>query len=127
MIEWGSLLRDASSRVQELSDRFAGTSKGITKVGQGAGGDKTLLVDMEAEKAALAVFSDVKDLRVITEERGEFGPRDARWTLILDPVDGSSNFERGIPFYCTSLAVLDGHRLKNAKYALVRNLANGEV
>ena len=127
MTDWESLLREAASRVQKVSERLIGTSKGVAKVGRGAGGDKTLLVDMETENAALSVFGGMKELRVITEEKGEFGPKDARWTLILDPVDGSSNFERGIPFYCTSFAVLDGPRLKNAKYALVRNLANGEV
>lgn len=127
MTDWEALLREAASRVHEVSERYAGTSRGVTKIGLGAGGDKTLRVDMETENEALAVFSDVKDLRVITEEKGELGPKEAKWTLVIDPVDGSSNFERGIPFYCTSFAVLDGPRLRNARYALVRNLTSGEV
>ena len=28
--------------------------------------------------------------------------------MIIDPIDGSSNFEKQIPFYCTSIAVLKG-------------------
>jgi len=29
-----------------------------------------------------------------------------RW--ILDPLDGSLNYSRGIPFYCISIALYDG-------------------
>jgi histidinol-phosphatase len=40
---------------------------------------------------------------VLGEEAGEAGPASPR--LILDPIDGTRNFVRGIPFFATLLAV----------------------
>lgn len=130
MPDWESILKDAGERVQRANDELAGSGGGAAKLGLGAGGDRTLLVDKEAEDRTLEALRGVEGgLRVITEEKGEFGPRDARWCAIIDPIDGSSNFERGIPFYCTSIAVLEGGDggLRDLKHALVRNLVNGDV
>jgi myo-inositol-1(or 4)-monophosphatase len=127
VINWEALLKDAAERVQEVSDSLANSKKGKRQVMLGAGGDKTLYVDLEAEKKALKVIQSTKDVHIITEERGELRPLEARWTVVIDPIDGSSNLERGIPFYCTSFAVFEGTRLKDIKYALVRNLVNGDV
>jgi len=48
-------------------------------------------------------------------------------TAIFDPLDGSSNFSRGVPFYCTSAAVADGEGLAGVGWAAVRNLVTGDV
>src|SRR5580698_8000049 len=96
-------------------------------MGEGAGGDVTMRVDQEAEDEIIAVVRQKGDVRLVAEENGESGPKDARWTVIIDPIDGSSNFERQIPFYCTSIAVLDGRTLDDASHALVRNLVSGET
>lgn len=44
--------------------------------------------------------------RVVSEERGErtVGPGETAGTLLYDPVDGSNNMLRRIPYYATSLA-----------------------
>jgi myo-inositol-1(or 4)-monophosphatase len=46
---------------------------------------------------------------------------------VIDPLDGSSNFERGLPFFCTSIAIADGRRLRNVRYGIVKNLLSGET
>ena len=56
----------------------------------------------------------------MSEESGETG--DGDWTVVIDPIDGSTNCDRGIPFYATSLAVLHRHELVAA---LVENQATG--
>ncbi|MGA2663725.1 MAG: inositol monophosphatase family protein [Nitrososphaerales archaeon] len=129
MVEWETVLREAGERVQEIRDGLVSASEGTEKVGEGAGGDTTMRVDQEAEDAIIEVVKqmDRGDLRLVAEEHGESGPRDARWTVIIDPIDGSSNFERGIPFYCTSIAVIEGRSLAGARHGLVRNLLNGDV
>jgi len=96
-------------------------------VGVGASGDRTLVIDRGAESAAKETLLQAGDVRIVSEERGEVGGRRARWTVLLDPIDGSANFEREIPFYCTSLAVAEGGRLSKTKHALIRNLVNGDV
>src|SRR2546428_11320730 len=96
-------------------------------VGVGASGDKTLVIDRDAESAAIETLLQAGDVRIVSEERGEVGSRRARWTVLLDPIDRSANFERAIPFYCTSLAAVEGGRLSQTKHALVRNLVSGDV
>lgn len=127
MVEWESLLREAAERVQVVRDRLVSSKRGTEKLGQGAGGDVTMRVDEEAEEEIIALIRQKGDVRLVAEEHGESGPRGARWTAVIDPIDGSSNFERGVPFYCTSIAILDGNRLDHAKCGLVRNLVNGDT
>jgi myo-inositol-1(or 4)-monophosphatase len=127
LVEWESVLHEAAERVQEVRDRLAVTEAGVEKLGEGASGDVTMRVDMEAEDEIIDAVSQKGDLRIVAEEHGESGSKDARWTVIIDPIDGSSNFEKGIPFYCTSIAVLEGKTLDKASHALVRNLVSGET
>lgn len=126
-MEWETLLKEAGERVQEVRDRLITSQEGVERVGEGAGGDTTMRVDKEAEEEILDVVRQKGDVRVVAEEAGESGPADARWTVIVDPIDGSSNFERQIPFYCTSIAVLEGKTLDDASHALVKNLVNGDT
>jgi len=58
----------------------------------------------------------------MSEESGVTG--DGAFTVVVDPIDGSTNCDRGIPFYSTSLAVI---RDKELVAALVRNQATGTV
>ena len=58
--------------------------------------------------------------RVVSEESGVSGA--GPLTIVVDPVDGSTNCDRGIPFFSTSLAVLaDGELVAG----LVVNQATG--
>ena len=45
----------------------------------------------------------------------------------MDPLDGSSNFARGIPFYCTSVAMVEGDSLDDIMVGVVRDLVSGDV
>jgi myo-inositol-1(or 4)-monophosphatase len=46
-------------------------------------------------------------LRVLSEESEWTGPADAEVTVVVDPVDGSTNCSRGIPYWGISLCALD--------------------
>ncbi len=127
MVNWESILKEAGEQVQSISDRLKGKKSGLEAQGQGAGGDITMRVDAEAEKSIMdLVSSQVSDVKFVAEEVGEVGSGGSRWTVIIDPIDGSSNYARGLPFYCTSIAVLEGPSLEDVKYGLVRNLINEE-
>jgi len=41
------------------------------------------------------------------EEFGEAGPSDSNLTWIIDPIDGTSNFTRGVPVWATLIALVD--------------------
>jgi fructose-1,6-bisphosphatase/inositol monophosphatase family enzyme len=61
-------------------------------------------------------------LGVLSEESGlHHGEREV--VVVLDPVDGSTNASRGIPWYATSLAAVDADGLRAA---LVVDQASGE-
>jgi myo-inositol-1(or 4)-monophosphatase len=126
LTDWQRLLTEASQRAMRVV-RETGSRDRARALGRGASGDKTLVADRRAEDVLLRSLESVGDLGVLSEERGRVGRQDARYLAVLDPLDGSSNFSRGIPFYCTSIGVLEGRRLRDARYALVRDLVHGDV
>jgi myo-inositol-1(or 4)-monophosphatase len=78
-------------------------------------------LDLVADEVALRVLSGA-GFRIVSEESGVTGNGDL--TVVVDPIDGSTNCDRGIPFYSTSLAVLCGEELIAG---LVMNHADGTV
>ena len=74
--------------------------------------------DLAADAAALEVF-DRAGLGVLSEESGRHRV-DAPITVVMDPVDGSTNASRGIPWFATSLCAVDAD---GPRAALVINLA----
>jgi myo-inositol-1(or 4)-monophosphatase len=77
--------------------------------------------DLAADAAALAVF-EAAGLGVLSEESGRHRP-EAEVTVVIDPLDGSTNASRGIPWFATSLCAVDAD---GPRAALVVNLATGE-
>ncbi len=78
-------------------------------------------LDLAADEVALRVLHGA-GLRVVSEESGVSGSGD--YTVVVDPIDGSTNCDHGVPFYATSLAVL---REKELVAALVMNQATGTI
>lgn len=79
-------------------------------------------LDVVADVAALKVLKEA-DLAIVSEESGAHGRDGAAITVVLDPVDGSTNCSRGISYWSTSLCALDAD---GALAALVVNQATGE-
>jgi fructose-1,6-bisphosphatase/inositol monophosphatase family enzyme len=78
-------------------------------------------LDLVADAAALAVLRRLS-VRIVSEESGVNEHRDSGVTVVLDPVDGSTNCARGISYWATSICALDGD---GALAALVVNHASG--
>jgi len=95
-------------------------------LGLGADGTSTKLVDDVAEQVCIDLISDKgRILNILSEEAG-FIDNGAEKTLVMDPIDGTHNAIRGIPFYSISLAV-GQKRLSDVEYGLVRNLVSGDT
>lgn len=101
-------------------------------VGEGEGGDQTTAVDARAEAAILARLERFHaetgtGMTVVSEEVGElvFGTG-APWRLVVDPIDGSVNAKRGIPFWSVSIAVADGPALGDVAFGYVKDFGSGE-
>ena len=76
--------------------------------------------DLVADAAGLRVLEEA-GVGVLSEESGTRNlERDL--VVVIDPVDGSTNASKGIPWFATSLCAVDG---KGARAALVVNQASG--
>jgi len=65
--------------------------------------------DREAELAIRSrVLAERPHHALFGEEHGLVGPADSPWRWIVDPVDGTSNFVRGIPVWATLIALTHG-------------------
>lgn len=69
--------------------------------------------DYASEVDALAEKEIIRELRrsypkyaFLGEEGGAFGQ--ARFTFVIDPLDGTSNYLRSLPHYCVSIGLLEG-------------------
>ena len=91
--------------------------------GRGLSGDRATQyhLDIAADDVARRVLGGA-GFRIMSEESGVSGH--GEFTVVVDPIDGSTNCDRGIPFYSTSLAVMRNDELVAA---LVMNQATGSV
>ncbi|MCU0852016.1 MAG: hypothetical protein MUC90_01985 [Thermoplasmata archaeon] len=99
---------------------------GHVLVGKGASGSATSKIDKFAEDAILG-FLDDQDIKinVLSEEAG-FVERGGDMTLVVDPIDGTLNCTRGIPFFSVSLAVCK-NSMSDCSFGLVKNLYSGDT
>lgn len=78
-------------------------------------------LDLVADEAALAVLNRLP-VHIVSEESGVHDRVGASITVVIDPVDGSTNCARDISYWATSICALDGD---GALAALVVNQASG--
>src|SRR3989337_429406 len=74
--------------------------------------------DLAGERAILALLrEEYPDHAVLAEETAEQAPREG-WLWVIDPLDGTHNFSRGIPYFATNIALChDGEPLLGLTYA----------
>lgn len=116
-----SLFRECADRVIEDVKSLDFDSYGQDK-GMGADGTPTKGIDEEAEKIAVDFFEENCDHNLLSEEIG-FVDRGGEHTIIMDPVDGTSNAVNGLPFYCISLALARDDML-SVSAGLVKSLTD---
>jgi myo-inositol-1(or 4)-monophosphatase len=92
-------------------------------VGRGEGGDETSALDQAAEAATLRHL-EREDVRIVSEEVGFRG--DGRYTVVVDPIDGSQNAERGVPYFCVCIAVAEGETIEDVFFGYVYDFGANE-
>ncbi len=71
--------------------------------------------DRESEEAITGLLrSRFPDHQILGEEGGFQGAHDADFQWIIDPLDGTTNFLQGLPFYCISIACRRGSETEAA-------------
>ena len=113
-----ALLEDTAAAVAAPLDGHAVGRPGVWR----QPGDRPglYLLDLVADDAALPVLHKA-GVGVLSEESGLHDPGNGL-VVVIDPVDGSTNASRGIPWYATSLCAVDD---EGPLAALVVNLATG--
>lgn len=113
-------------RLLEVLDDAAGAVRGALDAledwGPTGGKPGQYRLDLAADGAVLPVLHGA-GLGVFSEESGRTGDAPSGLLAVVDPVDGSTNAHRGVPFYATSLCVLDA---EGPRVGLVVNLVTGE-
>ena len=95
-------------------------------VGLGADGTATKFIDRLAENVALDLINKSKvKVNVLSEEAG-FIDNDGKYTFVLDPLDGTRNAYRGIPFYSVSIGI-GKNCISDVEYGIVKNIPTGDV
>ncbi|MCL5447122.1 MAG: hypothetical protein M1350_06950 [Actinobacteria bacterium] len=117
-----SVFRQTVESIRSVLKRVEDRTAGGNRPGQYG-------VDLVADAAALEVLHHEK-LDTLSEESGRTAAGKhtsdepaSGMVVVIDPVDGSTNFAHGIPWYATSLCAVDG---QGPRVALVANLANGD-
>ncbi len=100
--------------------------------GIGEGGDHSLAIDRRCEDAVFAELTQLADagasFTAISEERGEvvFGDPDSNWRVVIDPIDGSLNARRTIPWFALSVAIASGPSMADVEWGFVHEFGTGE-
>lgn len=127
-------LKEMGLKVYEKVHSLLGTKLAAKKSTRGAGGDITMYIDSLAENVIINRLDEIDaNLLFISEEVGEKYIGDQKTAqknkqvLIVDPIDGSNNSVRGIPYCSVSIAYAEGTHMRDIIKAVVVNLFTKDV
>lgn len=101
-----SYLKIAESAALRAADKIKGRDAELLTADSIGRRDIKLAADRAAEAAILDYLAVETGIPVLSEEAGEVGGASGnglRW--VVDPLDGTANYSRGIPFFCVSIAL----------------------
>ena len=129
-----NLLKKIAINVYDVIHPILGSKIAAEKAQRGAGGDISMQIDLLAEQIVIrALESEKVNILLISEEIGEkfIGNKNKaiknQNVLIIDPVDGSNNAVRGIPYCSVSIAYAIGKSIKDIKKAVVLDLVSKDI
>jgi myo-inositol-1(or 4)-monophosphatase len=123
LTDWLAVCRAAAEDVRGVLAELPARADREPVLAQGLGGDDTTAIDRAAEEAILARFRDL-DVTILSEEVGRVGGGST--FVVVDPIDGSLNAKRGIPFFSVSIAVADGETMDGVAFGYVHDFGSGE-
>jgi myo-inositol-1(or 4)-monophosphatase len=122
---WLSVCRAAVVDVHGVLRELPTRDEREVVVGEGEGGDETTAVDAEAEKVILERLKAIEGATIVSEEVGELRG-DGNLRIVVDPIDGSLNAKRGIPFFSISVAIAEGETMDDVVFGFVHDFGSGE-
>jgi myo-inositol-1(or 4)-monophosphatase len=124
--DWLPILIQCKNNIlQQITPQLKTLKQPQPNLGTGAGGDPIKQVDLTAENAITNTLKQKGiSFTLISEESGikQIGENPDEHYVTADPIDGTTNLTRGIPFYATSIAVSTKPTLNTIHTALVTDL-----
>ncbi len=124
MTDWLAVCREAVEDVRGVLVELPTRAEREPVVGDGEGGDETTAVDAAAESAILARLKPIEGTTIVSEEVGIVGDGPTR--IVVDPIDGSLNAKRGIPFFAVSIAVAESETMDDVVFGYVYDFGSSE-
>lgn len=97
---------DRLSLLHDVADAVAAAFASVRDFGPSGVRDGQYALDLVADEAALAILRR-SGCGVLSEESG-FEPGSTGEVVVIDPIDGSTNASRGIPWFATAMCLVDG-------------------
>lgn len=102
---WTAILDFASTTTSSVGDRLL-KDFGQVQASQKADGSLVTQADKWADRVLQDAIASTFDGYGILSEEGEHIFPDTEWCWVIDPIDGTTNFTRGIPIWTISLGLL---------------------
>ena len=130
-IDWLGACRRSAESLREILRANPSTAERVRETGtQGEGGDRTLVIDEQAEAGVFAqldaLHADGARFTAVSEERGEVDYGGDAIRVVIDPIDGSVNAKRGLPHHSLSIAVADGPTMADVFFGFVHDFGPEE-
>jgi myo-inositol-1(or 4)-monophosphatase len=143
LTDWLATCRAAADDVRAVLAELPARSDREPVIGAGVGGDDTTAIDAAVERAVVARLDASGDsFTLVSEELGvrppesesnsqagdsdsDSQPGAGTW-VVLDPIDGSINAKRGLPFFSLSVAVAQGTTMGDVTFGFVYDFATGD-
>ena len=126
---WLEVCRDCTAAVARALTDLPTRAERERSLGIGAGGDETTAVDAAAERAVIERLERLDfSFTLVSEELGEraFGDGESPLRIVVDPIDGSINAKRMMPFFALSIAVADGPAMRDVFFGYVYDFGTKE-
>ncbi|WP_455241095.1 bifunctional fructose-bisphosphatase/inositol-phosphate phosphatase [Methanothermobacter tenebrarum] len=136
---WRSIAIEMAEKVQKAIAPLVGKEEAGEIIKMGADGTPTKLIDLVAEDETINVLENTgRPVTLISEEIGylkigEKEDSEHKIIFVVDPLDGTTNAIKSIPFYGISIAIAEYDStdvlpsLNDVKMGFVKNFATNDI
>lgn len=109
---------EAAGKAGKIIDEYA-SGKAKVEGQKTSGNDIYTEADIRCQEVIVETISEVfPNDGFMAEEDLDHGEGESNREWVVDPIDGTSNFQRGLEYFCTSIALqVDGERVLGVVYS----------
>ncbi len=127
-VDYEGAIVEALNAAQISISKTYGKISSRQELGRGAHGDVTYRIDGVAERAIIRVLrTRIPNSFIASEEAGYIGDSQSKILILVDPLDGSTNAIRPIPFFSSAIAICAGRSYGELVAAGVKDLIHGRT